>query len=115
MIRRPPRSTLFPYTTLFRSLKVKEKGKQSIGLNGGLSGLAGTFVGLNYQTNNFLGVGETLTFSAEFGDRQRNFLFSFTEPYLFDRPISTGFRLFDINFYFHQRRENFNLLRRPLH
>src|SRR3712207_8861650 len=24
MIRRPPRSTLFPYTTLFRSLTVKE-------------------------------------------------------------------------------------------
>src|SRR2546425_5970643 len=24
MIRRPPRSTLFPYTTLFRSLKVKQ-------------------------------------------------------------------------------------------
>src|SRR3712207_9342348 len=24
MIRRPPRSTLFPYTTLFRSLKVQE-------------------------------------------------------------------------------------------
>src|SRR5256886_9803359 len=25
MIRRPPRSTLFPYTTLFRSQKVKEE------------------------------------------------------------------------------------------
>src|SRR5256885_6339506 len=25
MIRRPPRSTLFPYTTLFRSLKVRSK------------------------------------------------------------------------------------------
>src|ERR1019366_6579972 len=25
MIRRPPRSTLFPYTTLFRSLMLKEK------------------------------------------------------------------------------------------
>src|SRR2546422_6713102 len=25
MIRRPPRSTLFPYTTLFRSLKIKGK------------------------------------------------------------------------------------------
>jgi len=24
MIRRPPRSTLFPYTTLFRSLSLKE-------------------------------------------------------------------------------------------
>src|SRR3712207_8753005 len=30
MIRRPPRSTLFPYTTLFRSLKQKEKDWQQI-------------------------------------------------------------------------------------
>src|SRR5256885_77788 len=28
MIRRPPRSTLFPYTTLFRSLGVKRSGVQ---------------------------------------------------------------------------------------
>src|SRR3989441_10573829 len=27
MIRRPPRSTLFPYTTLFRSVSDKEAGK----------------------------------------------------------------------------------------
>src|SRR2546430_9952620 len=27
MIRRPPRSTLFPYTTLFRSLLVREVGE----------------------------------------------------------------------------------------
>src|SRR2546422_2219964 len=26
MIRRPPRSTLFPYTTLFRSLRVEHRG-----------------------------------------------------------------------------------------
>src|SRR5260221_7560192 len=26
MIRRPPRSTLFPYTTLFRSLQIEEEG-----------------------------------------------------------------------------------------
>src|SRR5256885_17255571 len=26
MIRRPPRSTLFPYTTLFRSIQAKEAG-----------------------------------------------------------------------------------------
>src|SRR3712207_9032224 len=26
MIRRPPRSTLFPYTTLFRSLEVAQRG-----------------------------------------------------------------------------------------
>src|SRR2546429_6619145 len=28
MIRRPPRSTLFPYTTLFRSLGVRENGEK---------------------------------------------------------------------------------------
>src|SRR2546427_9066430 len=27
MIRRPPRSTLFPYTTLFRSRLVRQKGR----------------------------------------------------------------------------------------
>src|SRR2546430_13634881 len=32
MIRRPPRSTLFPYTTLFRSGSVK--GKQNLALRG---------------------------------------------------------------------------------
>src|SRR5688572_31582012 len=30
MIRRPPTSTLFPYTTLFRSERVALKGKSSI-------------------------------------------------------------------------------------
>jgi len=86
-------------------LKLKEKGKQSIGLTGGVSGIAGSFVGFSYQTNNFLGLGETLTFSTEFGDRQRNFLFGFTEPYLFDRPISTGFTIFSSRFTFDQSRE----------
>src|SRR5438067_6955472 len=28
MIRRPPRSTLFPYTTLFRSLRVHDAGER---------------------------------------------------------------------------------------
>src|SRR2546422_8541018 len=35
MIRRPPRSTLFPYTTLFRSVS------RAIGLRGGIHGLSG--------------------------------------------------------------------------
>lgn len=95
-------------------LKVKEKGKQSIGLTGGVSGIAGSFIGLNYQTNNFLGLGETLTFSAEFGDRQRNFLFGFTEPFLFDRPIATGFTIFSTRYSFDQARETSLLLGRRL-
>jgi len=87
------------------NLKLKEKGKQSIGLQGGVSGLAGGFIGLTYQTNNFLGLGETLTFSAQFGEIQRTFQFGFTQPYLFDRPISTGFTLFSSRYNFNQARQ----------
>ena len=75
-------------------LKVKEKGKNSIGLNGGVSGLSGSFIGLNYQTNNFLGLGETLSVQANVGNLSRNLQFGFTEPYLKNRPLNVGFQLF---------------------
>ena len=79
-------------------LKLKEKGKNSIGLNGGLSGLSGTFVGLNYETNNFLGLGETLSVVANIGDLSRNLSFGFTEPYLRNKPISLGVQVFDTKY-----------------
>src|SRR5208282_232247 len=87
------------------TLKVREKGKQSIGLNGGLSGLAGTFIGFNYQTNNLLGLGETLNFSTQFGTLQRSIVFGFTEPYFRDTPLATGFTLFDNRYSFDTARE----------
>ncbi|HET8966074.1 MAG TPA: outer membrane protein assembly factor BamA [Candidatus Acidoferrum sp.] len=96
--------------TVDLNLKVHEKGKQSIGLQGGVSGLAGGFIGLTYQTNNFLGLGETLTFSAQFGSLQRVFQFGFTEPYLFDRPISTGFTVFSSRYSFDQAKQEALLL-----
>ena len=97
-------------STVDLNLKVHEKGKQSIGLQGGVSGLAGGFIGLTYQTNNFLGLGETLTFSAQFGSLQRTFQFGFTEPYLFDRPISTGFTIFSSRYSFDQAKQESLLL-----
>ncbi len=75
--------------------KLKEKGKNSIGLNGGISGLSGSFIGLNYETNNFLGLGETLSVSANIGDLSRNVSFGFTEPYLRNKPVSLGIQVFD--------------------
>ena len=75
-------------------LKLKEKGKNSIGLNGGISGLSGTFIGLNYETNNFLGLGETLSVQANVGDLSRNLSFGFNEPYLRNKPISLGLQIF---------------------
>ena len=75
-------------------IKLKEKGKNSIGLNGGISGLQGAFVGLTYETNNFLGLGETLSVQANLGDLSRNVSLGFNEPYLRNKPISLGFQLF---------------------
>ena len=79
-------------------LKLKEKGKNSIGLNGGISGLSGTFIGLNYETNNFLGLGETLSANANVGDLSRNLSFGFNEPYLRNKPISLGTEVFTRKF-----------------
>jgi outer membrane protein insertion porin family len=76
-------------------LKVKEKGKNSIGLNGGISGLSGAFLGLNYQTNNFLGLGETLSLQGNIGNVSRTFMFGFSQPYLRNRPLNLGFQLFN--------------------
>ncbi|MGA7158693.1 MAG: outer membrane protein assembly factor BamA [Acidobacteriaceae bacterium] len=76
-------------------IKLHEKGKNSIGVNGGVSGLSGSFLGLNYQTNNFLGLGETLSVAANIGDLSRNLSFGFTEPYLRNKPVSLGVQVFD--------------------
>jgi len=87
------------------TLKVKERGKNSISLNGGVSGIAGSFIGFGYATNNFLGLGETLSLNAELGDRMRNVTFGFTEPYLFDKPIQAGFTIYTQRFNYDQARE----------
>ena len=75
-------------------LKLKEKGKNSIGLNGGISGLSGSFIGLNYETNNFLGLGETLNVTANIGDLSRTLSLGFNEPYLRNKPVSLGVQVF---------------------
>src|SRR5438105_4047961 len=87
------------------TLKVKEKGKNTIGLTGGVSGLSGSFIGLNYQTNNFLGLGETLTIQANLGNVQRELMFGFTEPYLFDRPIQLGFTVFTSRYNYNEAQQ----------
>jgi outer membrane protein insertion porin family len=97
-------------STVDLNLKVKEKQKQSISFTGGVSGLAGDFLGLSYQTRNFLGLGETLTISTQYGTVQKGFNFAFTEPYFMDRPISTGFTLFASKYNFDQARQTSLLL-----
>jgi len=91
--------------TVDLTLKVHEKGKNQIGLSGGVSGLAGSFIGLSYTTNNFLGLGETLSVQANLGSLERSIMFGFTEPYLFDRPLTAGFTVYGNKISFDQARQ----------
>lgn len=99
-INRDPKTNTVDIT-----LKVKERGKNSIQLNGGVSGIAGSFIGFSYATNNFLGLGETLSIDSQLGDRIRNVTFGFTEPYFLDRPMQVGFTVYTTRFNFDQGRE----------
>ncbi len=81
-------------------VKVKEKGRQQISLNGGISGIGGSFFGLEYSTNNLLGRGETVSFQFGLGNRQQSLQLTFQEPYFRDRPISVGFSLFATRYKF---------------
>ncbi|MGH9927850.1 MAG: outer membrane protein assembly factor BamA [Pyrinomonadaceae bacterium] len=80
--------------TVDLNLKVSERGRQQISFNGGLSGIGGSFFGLEYSTNNLLGRGEILSLNVSAGNRQKSVQFSFTEPYVKNRPITAGFSLF---------------------
>src|ERR1022692_2487380 len=99
-IKRNPQSNTVDIT-----LKVKERGKNSVGLNGGVSGIAGSFVGFNYSTNNFLGLGETLSLESQLGTRMRDVSLGFTEPYFLDRPLQLGFVVYLKRFNYDQGRE----------
>jgi outer membrane protein insertion porin family len=81
-------------------LKVQEKGRQQISFTGGVSGIGGSYIGINYSTNNLLGYGEGLSFNIATGNLQKVLSFGFTEPYVKGRPISVGFNIFYQNYQF---------------
>jgi outer membrane protein insertion porin family len=50
---------------------------------------------VNYQTNNFLGLGETLSLQGNLGSASRTFMFGFSQPYIRNRPLNVGFQIFN--------------------
>jgi outer membrane protein insertion porin family len=82
------------------NIKVTERGRQQISFNGGVSGIGGSFIGFEYSTNNLLGRGESLALNIAIGNLQRSAVFSFTEPYVRNRPITAGFSIFTQSYQF---------------
>jgi outer membrane protein insertion porin family len=77
------------------TLRVKELQRNNIQFTAGYSGYEGTFVALSYSTVNFLGAGETLELGIQYGKRIKNYSFGFSEPYVFDLPLTLGFNLYN--------------------
>lgn len=76
-------------------LKVEEQNRNQITFGAGVSQYEGFFGQLAFQTSNFMGRGETFSVSAQQGSQAKNYQVGFTEPFLFDRPITAGIQVFD--------------------
>jgi outer membrane protein insertion porin family len=76
------------------NLKLEEQNRNQLTFGAGVSQFDGFFGQLSFQTSNFLGRGETFTISAQQGNRAKNYQLAFTEPFLFDRPMTAGIDLF---------------------
>jgi outer membrane protein insertion porin family len=75
-------------------LKVEEQNRNQITFGAGVSQYEGFFGQLAFQTSNFMGRGETFSVSAQQGNLAKNYQVGFTEPFLFDRPITAGVNVF---------------------
>ena len=76
------------------TVNVKEMQRNNIQFTAGYSGYEGTFVAFSYSTVNFLGAGETLELGVQQGKLTKSYSFGFSEPYLFDKPITAGFNVY---------------------
>jgi outer membrane protein insertion porin family len=75
-------------------LKFEEQNRNQLSFGAGVSQFEGFFGQLGFQTSNFMGRGETLSVSAQKGSQARNYQLAFSEPFLFDRPITGGIDLY---------------------
>jgi len=71
-------------STVDITLKVKERGKNTIGLNGGVSGIAGSFVGLKLCHEQLPGIGRHAFDQLPIGHAHAQRVNRFTEPYFLD-------------------------------
>jgi len=72
-------------------IEVKEKPTGSFSFGAGYSAIDRLYMMGAIEERNFLGRGQTVELRGQMGRRSRQFSFSFTEPWLFDIPLSAGF------------------------
>lgn len=81
-------------------VKVEEQNRNQLAFGAGVSQFDGFFGQLSFQTSNFLGRGETVSLALQKGSLARQYQLSFSEPYLFERPITVGADLYSREYAF---------------
>jgi len=76
--------------SMILKIHVKEKPTGSISFGGGYSSVENLFVTAAIAQENFLGLGDSLTLRAQLGGTDTQVLLNFTNPWLFDIPLSLG-------------------------
>lgn len=76
-------------------IDVTEKPTGSFSFGGGYSSVESFFIQGAITQRNLFGRGQILSLKAELGGRSSRYSISFTEPWLFDIPLSAGFDLFN--------------------
>jgi outer membrane protein insertion porin family len=76
------------------TLTLSEQNRDALQFGGGVSQYDGVFANVSYTTTNFLGRGESVTVAAQRGNRSSAYQLAFTEPFVFDRPLSTAIDLY---------------------
>ena len=74
---------------------VKEKSTGAFSFGAGYGNVENFFVTASISERNLFGRGQTLSLDGVFGTKTTKFTLSFTEPWLFDRPLSAGFDLYN--------------------
>ncbi len=76
-------------------IDVTEKPTGTFSFGGGYSTVEDLFGMFSISQKNLFGRGQTLNLKAQLGGRTNQFTLSFTEPWLFDIPLSAGFDLYN--------------------
>ncbi len=74
---------------------IKEKATGSFSFGGGFSSVENVFILGSVAQRNLFGRGQTLELRALLGGRSSRYSLSFTEPWMFDIPLSFGVDLFN--------------------
>lgn len=77
------------------NINVTEKPTGTFSFGGGYSSVENVFAMASISQRNLFGRGQILQLKAEVGGSTNRYTFSFTEPWLFDIPLSAGFNLYN--------------------